>query len=270
MDIEKIISASKYYVGIPDGLFFSYDEFPKDVVEAKKAYITINTLLGNINAEKDRFLEGKKQIPNLICEKGLKRIIDLYTFLYYYSLKNSDKSNFETVRACRQSEISLGESIIETLTSTTKLSLEEIINLGYSNKNGLALCKYIFNKGALYFDLENLGKDYVKPYEREVLVMFGNIIKTEYIGKSNYLGKDNKPGLLYKVNVYGPQINIENKTLEELESRVYNREKLNKIKEFYTNLNDLNTFPEYPFFLESWKKDFKSLVYKNIEMRCKY
>lgn len=65
MDIEKIISASKYYVGIPDGLFFSYDEFPKDVVEAKKAYITINTLLSNINAEKDRFLEGKKLIPNL-------------------------------------------------------------------------------------------------------------------------------------------------------------------------------------------------------------
>ena len=63
---QQIISAAKYYMEVPDGKYFSSTDFPESVVTAKKAYITLNTIMGGETAEEDRFREGKKQIPELL------------------------------------------------------------------------------------------------------------------------------------------------------------------------------------------------------------
>ena len=58
---DEIISAAKYYMGVPDGKYFEKGEFDESVVKAKKAYVTLNTLMGGETAEMDRFKEGKKR-----------------------------------------------------------------------------------------------------------------------------------------------------------------------------------------------------------------
>ena len=193
---KEMVSAAKYYMGVPDGKYFEVKDFAQSVVEAKKAYVTLNTIMGGDTAEMDRFKEGKKQIPELLTPLGVKKMLHLFTHLYCLASGDS-KISFETVRACRQSEVSEGESIVGPLTSTTKLSVDEIMKLGYGNKNGLAICCYKFHDGAVALDMENLGKDYLKPEEREVLLMMGNKLSARCCGYDDrYLGKDDQPALM--------------------------------------------------------------------------
>lgn len=263
---QEIISAAKYYTGVPDGKYFNEKDFGKDVTEAKKAYITLNTVMGGETAEMDRFKEGKKQTSNLLTPLGVKKMINLFTHLYCFGSGNNTCVDFETVRACRQSEISEGESIVGPLTSTTKLSIDEIMVLGYGNKNGLAICRYKFHEGASIFDMEELGKEYLKPEEREVLLLMGNKLSAHCLGYDDrYLGKDGKPALIYEVDVYAPDfINITG-DYETLENTVYNEQTIGEIKEFYEALNGEGEFPNVPECYKEWKEAFKKLVFLEIK-----
>lgn len=263
---KEIISAAKYYTGVPDGKYFEEKDFDQSVVNAKKAYITLNTIMGGETAELDRFNEGKKQTPELLTPLGVEKMINLYTHLYCFGSGNDKGLSFETVRACRQSEISEGESIVGPLTSTTKLSIDEIMALGYGNKNGLAICRYKFHEGASIFDMEELGKEYLKPEEREVLLLMGNKLVAHCLGYDDrYLGKDGKPALIYEVDVYAPDFTNITGDYEALENTVYNEQTIREIKEFYEALNGEGEFPNVPECYKEWKEDFKKLVFLEIK-----
>lgn len=263
---KEIISAAKYYTGVPDGKYFTEKDLGKDVAEAKKAYITLNTVMGGETAEMDRFKEGKKQTPNLLTPLGVKKMINLFTHLYCFGSGSNTGASFETVRACRQSEISEGESIVGPLTSTTKLSIDEIMALGYGNKNGLAICRYKFHEGASIFDMEELGKEYLKPEEREVLLLMGNKLVAHCLGYDDrYLGKDGKPALIYEVDVYAPDFTNSTGEHEALEDIVYNEQSIREIKEFYEALNAEGEFPNVPECYKEWKEAFKKLVFLEIK-----
>lgn len=263
---QEIFSAAKYYMGAPDGRYFKEKDFDESVVKAKKAYVTLNTIMGGETAEMDRFNEGKKQVPELLTPLGVKKMINLFIHLYCFGSENNTDINFETVRACRQSEVSAGESIVGPLTSTTKLSIDEIMRLGYGNKNGLAICRYKFHDGASIFDMEELGKEYLKPEEREVLMLMGSKLIARSLGyDSNYLGKDGQPALMYEVEVYPPDFKDIVGDYETLESIVYNEEYIKEIKEFYKALNDEGDFPEVPVCYDEWKESFKKLVFLEIK-----
>lgn len=263
---NQIISAAKYYMGLPDGNYFKSGDFDESVVNAKKAYITLNTIMGGDTAEEDRFNEGKKQIPELLTPLGVKKMINLFTLLYCFASGNDEKSSFETVRACRQSEISEGESIVGALTSTTKLSIDEIMNLGYGDKNGLAICKYKFHDGVAIFDMEKLGANYLKPEEREVLLLMGNKLVAHCCGYDNrYLGKDGQPALVYDIDVYHPEFEQAVETYQELENVVYDTHTINEIKKFYKELNGEDDFPKAPECYLKWKDYFKKLVFHELK-----
>lgn len=263
---NQIISAAKYYMGLPDGNYFKSGDFDESVVNAKKAYITLNTIMGGDTAEEDRFNEGKKQIPELLTPLGVKKMINLFTLLYCFASGNDEKSSFETVRACRQSEISEGESIVGALTSTTKLSIDEIMNLGYGDKNGLAICKYKFHDGVAIFDMEKLGANYLKPEEREVLLLMGNKLVAHCCGYDNrYLGKDGQPALVYDIDVYHPEFEQAVETYQELENVVYDTHTINEIKKFYMELNGEDDFPKVPECYLKWKDYFKKLVFHELK-----
>ena len=262
---KEIISAAKYYVGQPDELYFTSDEFDESVVKAKKAYITLNTLMGGETAEEDRFSEGKKQIPGLITEKGIKKMINLFTHLYLLGTGNTSIP-FETVRACRQTEISEGVSFVGPLTSTTKLSVEEIMNLGYGDKNGLAICRYKFYDGAVVFDMEELGVHYSKPEEREVLILTGNKLLSRCCGyDNNFAGKDGKPAMVYEIEVYPPEFFEINEIQEELEEIVYNPKTIAEVKKLFKELNEEGEFPEITETYKEWKKAFQKLVHMELK-----
>lgn len=263
---QEIISAAKYYMGVPDGKYFEEKDFEESVVKAKKAYITLNTIMGGETAEMDRFNEGKKQTPELLTPLGVKKMIHLFTYLYYFGSGSNTAINYETVRACRQSEISEGESIVGPLTSTTKLSIDEIMELGYGNKNGLAICHYKFHDGVSIFDMEELGKEYLKPEEREVLLLMGNKLLAHCCGyNDNYLGKDGQPALIYEVDVYPPDFTDITDRQEILEDIVYNEESIREIREFYKALNVEGDFPKVPECYQEWKESFKKLVFLEIK-----
>lgn len=203
---------------------------------------------------------------NLLTPLGVKKMINLFTHLYCFGSGNNTCVNFETVRACRQSEISEGESIVGPLTSTTKLSIDEIMALGYGNKNGLAICRYKFHEGASIFDMEELGKEYLKPEEREVLLLMGNKLVAHCLGyDGRYLGKDGKPALIYEVDVYAPDFTNISGDYETLENMVYNEQTIRKIKEFYEALNGEGEFPNVPECYKDWKEAFKKLVFLEIK-----
>lgn len=263
---EEIISAAKYYIGVPDGKYFSEGEFEESVAKAKKAYITLNTIMGGETAEMDRFSEGKKQIPELFTTSGIEKMLHLFTHLYCLGSGNDEVPQFETVRACRQSEISEGESVVEALTSTTKLSIDEIMQLGYGNKNGLAICRYQFHKGCRICDMEELGKHYPKPEEREVLLLMGNKLVARCLGEdSKYLGKDGNPALIYEVDVYPPDFTTVVGEEEALKKVIYEESSIKEIKSFYTALNEGGDFPEVPECYKEWKEAFKKLVFLEIK-----
>ncbi len=253
---QEMISAAKYYMGVPDGKYFELKDFDKSVVEANKAYVTLNTIMGGSTSEVDRFNEGKKQIPELLTPLGVKKMIHLFTHLYCFASGSKEVVTSQTVRACRQSEVSEGESVIEALTSTTKLTIDEIMNLGYGNKNGLAICCYKFHYGSVALDMEKLGKDYLKPEEREVLILMGNELYTRVKGyDERYLGKDGCPALVYEVDVYSPKFNVTEKQ-PDLENVVYDSKIISEVKEFYEKLNESDNFPEIPGCYFQWKDFF--------------
>ena len=263
---QGIISAAKYYMGVPDGKYFQTKDFDKSVVEAKKAYITLNTIMGGDTAEMDRFKEGKKQIPEILTPLGVTKMLHLFTHLYCFASGSSDIITFETVRACRQSEISEGNSVVGPLTSTTKLSVEEIMKLGYGDKNGLAICRYKFHQGVAVFDMEKLGKDYLKPEEREVLLLMGNKLNAHCKGHDDrYIGKDGEPALIYEIDVYAPEFDDITESQHELKDVVYNEETIKEIRKFYTALNEEKDFPSVPACYPQWKECFQKLVFQELK-----
>lgn len=259
---SDVVSAAKYYMGVPDGRFFNSKEFDESVVTAKKAYVTLNTIMGTDSAEMDRFIEGKKQTPKLFTPLGVNKMISLFIHLFLFASNRSSKIHFETVRACRQSEISEGESIVTSLTSTTKLSVDEIMKLGYGNKNNLAICHYKFHDGAIIFDMEDLEKEYLKPEEREVLLIMGNRLVSHCCGYDDrYLGKDNLPALLYEIDVYPSHIISKSKNIETVKAIVYDEQTISEIQKFYMELNTSKDFPQIPLCYKGWKKNFQKLVF---------
>ena len=103
---EEIISAAKYYMGVPDGKYFEAAYIEEEAVKAKKAYVTLNTIMGGDTAEMDRFNEGKKQTPELLTPYGVKKMVTLFTHLFCFASGNKEAVKYETVRACRQTEVS--------------------------------------------------------------------------------------------------------------------------------------------------------------------
>ena len=263
---EQIISAAKYYMGVPDGKYFQSTDFPESVTKAKKAYITLNTVMGGETAEEDRFKEGKKQRPELFTPVGVKKMITLFTHLYAFASGCDATTICETVRACRQTEVSEGISIVGPLTSTTKLSVEEIMKLGYGEKNGLAICHYNFYEGSCIFDMELLGQDYLKPEEREVLLLMGNKLKSRCEGYDNrYLGKDGQPALTYVIDVYPPEFAPITETQQELERIVYHPQTIKEVRNYYTALNAGGEFPVASDCYQEWKSSFQKLVFLELK-----
>lgn len=270
---SDIISAQKYYVGNPDGKFITVKDFDEETVKAGKAYETINTLMGNDNAEFMRFSEGKKQTPGLISEIGLQRITDMLVLLFVFA-NDGEEIKYDTVRACRQTEISETPEeqydFIDALQSSTKATVEEIVALGYGNKNKLAICKFHFHEGAVVLDMVRFGKDYLKPEEKEVLLLTGNKYQAKCLGYSDkFFGKDGQPALMYDVDVYAPDgfyWKVDSSE-EELKEKVFNREMIEKVKKFYEalNVNIGGEYPKEPEGYRTWKEAFKMYVYSQLD-----
>lgn len=262
---RRIISAAKYYMGVPDEKYFEPNKFEENVVKAPKAYVTLNTIMGGDTAEIERFKEGKKQVPELFTPYGITKMVSLFVHLFYFAKENSSSITYKTVRACRQSEIAEGESIVGPLTSTTKLTVDEIMKLGYGDKNGLAICRYKFHDGVAIFDMEKLGKDYLKPEEREVLLLMGNKLIAHCSGYDNhYLGKDGQPALMYDIEVYPPEFKASEERTKEIEKIVYNPKYIAQVRSFYEALNSSSEYPSEPICYKEWKNSFKKLVFLEI------
>lgn len=269
---DDIIYAQKYYVGNPDEKFITPKDFDEETVKAKKAYVTINTLMGNDTAEYMRFSEGKKQTPGLISEIGLQKIADMLVLLFVFA-NDGEEITYETVRTCRQTEISetpKGEyDYVDALQSSTKATVEEIIALGYGDKNKLAICKFHFHEGAVVLDMVRFGKDYLKPEEKEVLLLTGNKYQAKCLGYSDeFFGKDGQPALMYDVDVYAPdrfywKVDYSEEELKEI---VFNKTMLKKVQAFYEALNTNigGSYPEEPENYRVWKKAFKMYVYSQL------
>ena len=264
---SRIISAALYYTGTPDFKFFTIDDWPAEIYFAKKAYVTLNTIMGYQNSEYDRFIEGRKQIPEFFTTNGIKKIIELFILLYAHGVENRESvAHFKTVKMCRQNEVIGGFTIIKPLTSTTKLSEKEIIELGYGNKNNLSICQYTLHEGAVYFDMEDLGNDYQKPEEAEVLLLPLNILDTRYNGIStDFCGRDGKAARIYKVDVYAPDFGPISKPQEYLEEIVFKKSTLELIKKYFQKLNNFGSeFPNTPEYYIVWKKAFQQLVFREL------
>lgn len=272
---KMILSAQHYYVGNPDGYFISTDNFDEETVSAPFAYETINTILGNDFAEVTRFNElqmqpigskKKMQTPGLITSLGLQKIIDLITLLCICA-KNNPTNLKETVRACRSSEIITDSlQIVDALQSTTKGTVDEIVNLGYGNKNDLAICKFHFNPGSVLLDMSIFGNEYIKQEEKEVLLLSGNQYYAKFVGESNkYFGLDGKPAKMYDIEVYCAGnyfINIIEK--RKLKEKIFNEKLIQKIKVFYEQLNQLGKYPKEPIGYREWKENFKKYLFSEI------
>lgn len=269
---DDIISAQRYYVGNPDGKFITPKDFDEQTVMAGKAYETINTLMGNDEAEFMRFSEGKKQTPGLISAVGLQKIADMIVLLFAFA-NDGEKITYDTVRACRQTEIAETKEgqydFIDALQSSTKATVEEIVALGYGNKNKLAICKFHFHTGSVVLDMVRFGKYYLKPEEKEVLLLTGNKYQAKCLGYSNqFYGKDGQPALMYDVDVYAPD-NFHQKVYsseEDLKEIVFDKSMIAKVNAFFHALNT-NIGKEYPIEpagYREWKSTFKMYVYNEL------
>lgn len=222
--------------------------------------------MGGKTAETDRFYEGKKQTPELLTPLGVKKMIHLFIHLYYFASRSSNSITYQTVRTGRQNEVSEGESIVGPLTSTTKISVDEIMKLGYGNKNRLAICQYKFHDGAVVLDMEKLEKDYLKPEEREVLLLMENRLFAHCKGyNERYLGKDGQPALMYEIDVYSPKFEDIAESQQELKKVVYDEKSINEIRRFYTALNVEKDFPSVPLCYPQWKKCFQKIVLQELK-----
>lgn len=270
---DDIISAQRYYVGNPDGKFITPKDFDEQTVKAGKAYETINTLMGNDKAEFMRFSEEKKQTPGLISAIGLQKIADMIILLFAFA-NDGKEISYDTVRACRQTEIAETREgqydFIDALQSSTKATVEEIIALGYGNKNKLAICKFHFHTGAVVLDMVRFGKYYLKPEEKEVLLLTGNKYQAKCLGYSNqFYGKDGQPALIYDVNVYAPDDFYQNvySSEEELKEIVFDKSMIAKVNAFFKALNDNigKEYPVEPAGYREWKNAFKMYVYNELD-----
>lgn len=270
---DDIISAQRYYVGNPDGMFITSKDFDEQTVKAGKAYVTINTLMGNDKAEFMRFSEGKKQTPGLISAIGLQKIADMLVLLFAFA-NDGEEITYDTVRTCRQTEITETKEgqydFIDALQSSTKATAEEMMSLGYGNKNKLAICNFHFHPGSVVLDMARFGKYYLKPEEKEVLILTGNKYQAKCLGYSDeFRGKDGQPALTYDVDVYAPDPfywNVHNSE-EELKEIVFDSSMIAKVNAFFKALND-NIGKEYPAEPEGyreWKVAFKMYVYNELD-----
>ena len=126
------------------------------------------------------------------------------------------------------------------------------------------ICRYKFHDGAAIFDMEALGKNYLKPEEREVLILMGNKLVSTCVGYDDrYLGKDGQPALMYDIDVYPPEIVTSGNQLEQ-EKVVYDPDTIKEVKGFYQQLNAGGDFPEVPSCYPEWKAAFKNLVFEEI------
>lgn len=269
---DDIISAQRYYVGNPDGKFITLKDFDAQTVKAGKAYETINTLMGNDQAEFMRFSEGKKQTPGLISAIGLQRITDMLVLLFAFA-NNGEEITYDTVRACRQTEIAETPEgqfdFIDALQSSTKATVEEIVALGYGNKNKLAICKFHFHPGSVVLDMIRFENDYLKPEEKEVLILTGNKYQAKCLGYSDkFRGKDGQPALMYDVDVYEPDdfYWYVEASEEELKQIVFDNNMIAKVNAFFEALNNNigKEYPTEPNGYREWKSAFKMYVYNEL------
>ena len=270
---DKIISAQKYYVGNPDERFITHNNFDEETVKSREAYETINTLMGDDTAELVRFIEGKKQTIGLISAVGLQKICDMICLFFAFA-SIGEPITYNTVRVCKQNEINKtaeGElKVIKALKSSTKLPIEKIMDLGYGNKSKLAICKYNFKPRAVVLDMARFGKDYLKPEEKEVLILIGNKYNSKCIGFSDkFYDKDGEPAIMYDINIYPPDpfgkhIDI---SREELKKTVFDNKKITEIRKFYEALNDNigKEWPQEPPHYRKWKKAFKLYLYSELD-----
>lgn len=88
------------------------------------------------------------------------------------------------------------------------------------------------------FDMEKLGKNYLVPEEREVLILPGNRLSSEQIGKdSKHEGKDGKDAIVYNIDVYPPKLDKVKDNEKDLKSFVFNEDIIEKVRNFYEQLN---------------------------------
>ena len=265
----EIFSAIQFYEGDTNNSFLPENMYTEETRKAPKAYVTLNTLLDTDAAEEQRFREGKRQIPELITVDGVKKILDLYGGFYDICLKNPIDINIKICAMKRCSE--LESPFVRTLTSTTKLSPDEIYSQGYGNKIGLALCHYKLHKGALAFDFEKLGDFYLKKKEREILLMPGNKWEIKKKGvDENYKGADEKPATIYEIDVYPPDFDmILEKNVISSKEIIYDPKILKMVENTYkeVNKNIGGTFPKIPPEYWEWKHAFQQKVYELLRER---
>ena len=115
--------------------------------------------------------------------------------------------------------------------------------------------------------MEKLGENYLKPDEKEVLLLMGNKLVAHCSGYDNrYLGKDGQPALMYDIEVYPPEFKEAGENQEEIEKSVFNSENIAEIRKFFEDLNNNvgGEFPSVPDCYEEWKSNFKKLVFLEI------
>ena len=258
-------SALLWYMGAPNGLF---TEGLNDVAaKAKKVYVTINSLLGIDRAESDRFLEGKKQTPELVTMEGIKKIFELIEIIY----KCRDGADIQVpklVRLARVSEMNEGTEVSSALRSATKLPAKECMALGYGDKNGLAICEYELAPGSVHFDYERLGEKYAKSEEREVLIASGNTLETKFVGYSKeFTGRDGIPAALYTVKV-SPCSDYDPDFEQRYQGMVFNESTIALVQEYYKELNEkIGTefyTPVSPSWYFFWKDVLRRLLINHV------
>ncbi len=275
----RTLSAINYYVGTPDGQFL---KGCGAATMAKKAYVTVNSLMrqqSNPDSHLDspeylRFIEGKKQTPDLISVEGINGILEMVRLMYVFA-KSRDQKELQTLRAGRKSEVEVTGDEAQVITcfqSTTKDSLENLVNLGYTQKKDLAICKFHLHPSAVILDMESLGNAYGKPEEREVLILPSNCQIVTYVGEDpTVLGKDNLPAKRYDVHVYGPDQSHYFDSLstdeEFLRGIVFDFKNLVAERIFYEALNTNigGEFPEMPSCHYRWKQALNELI--RLELR---
>lgn len=114
--------------------------------------------------------------------------------------------------------------------------------------------------------MEKLGKDYLKPEEREVLLLMGNRLSAHCQGYDDrYIGKDGQPALMYEIDVNSPEFDDIVESRQELKNVVYDEKSIDEIKKFYTALNEESSFPNVPACYTQWKNYFQKMVFQELK-----
>lgn len=260
--LAEILPAVRFYEGAAGNSFLPEGTFDEETRNAPKAYITINTLLGDDTTEKSRFMEGKRQVSGLITPEGIGKILELYKGFYRFCVRNPAASGLRLCAMKRCSEVEA--PFIGALMSTTKMTPGEIYALGYGNKVGLALCYYTLAPGALAFDYEKMGGLYTKKQEREVLLMPGNGMKIKKLGSdSRFPGKDGLPAEVFEIEVTAPDFDIILQDDGGCEDIVFDPGTLKIVRAVYEEINRNigGEFPAVPDGYREWKHAFRRTVY---------